>query len=726
MNSTNQSRSLCYHSHSVIAARTCVHALVAIVLVTASTRADDEASPRKSLDPATAAILIQSGGGRLVIPDLKALSHEVADVLCEFTGDLLLDGVTEIDETVAASLARHTCESWYSSVNWVRGNVQYPILTLNGVKELSDDAAAALAQHPGRVEIQGLRKLTSFALATKLASHAPATDATKPSVPDGWNPATNPEAMDALSHHAEQVRLDQLFYQPGNPLYLDNVESLTGQLAAELSRHGGFLSLNGLKVLPEDVAVALGRHSGGLSRNGLATISEKVTEALAASDGRLSLSGVASLSDQQIECLSEHEGKLQLDGMRSLSDRQATLLAKHAGDISLGGLTECSAAALKAILNKPKAADSWICLDGLRVLPDELAGVLGSCQCRLSLCGLRAISPAVAASLAAAPAAVRLNGITEMSAAIADSFAGKDQAVDLDGLRGLTEDLADSLADHRGPLSLNGVQSLSRDVAMALSNHEGPLSLKGLTAIEDDVAIALFRSETPIALAGLAGIKESGATAAAGHLDTVARGFNRRLRTMSLERNADINDLVEVEDEETGRVKLGVRIRVDTRIREMNESERPDGPTALTPEVARLLAACDGPLILDHLNTLSADVARQLARHRGTLSLNGLRTIDDGTAAALGDHRGRLVLAGIYTLSEKSALALCRHKDLGGKSRQHEKQFGIDFMDRNDEDCDLQVPGLVYVVTERAANAVESRTGLGFLEDSFEPLPTGE
>jgi hypothetical protein len=310
---------------------------------------------------------------------------------------------------------------------------------------------------------------------------------------------------------------------------------------------------------------------------------------------------------------------------------------------------------------------------------------------------------------------------------IAQCFAGKDKALDLGGLRDVPAELADALADHRGPLSLDGVQSLSRDAAMALSNHEGPLSLRGLSTIEDDVALALFRSETAIALAGLTGIKEAGARALASHLDTVARGSNKNFRRMGLERNADINDLVEVEDEENpGYVKMGVQIRIDNRVREMNEAEQPDGPTVLTPEAARLLAACDGPLILDHVKSLSADTARQLAKHRGTLSLNGLRTIEDGTASALGDHRGRLLLAGVYTLSEKAALALCRHKDLGGKSRQHEKQLGIDLMNRNDEDCDLQVPGLVYVITEKAANALENKTGLGFLEDSFEPLPTGE
>ncbi len=702
-------------------------ACVAFLMGGMSVLAQNAATAHKPLDPAMAAFLVQSGGGRLVIPDLRVLSPEIAEILGQFPGDLLLDGVTEIDEDVAASLASHICESWHSSANWIRGNVQYPILTMNGVQELSDDAAAGLAEHPGRIELRGLRTLTSLPLATKLASHAPATDATKPQEPKNGNgnPFSN-GYVDALSDHAEQVRLDRLFYLPGNPLHLDHLGSLTAPVAAELARHRGFLSLNALKVLPDKVAIALGRHSGGLSLNGLTALSEIAAEELSAGDGGLSLCGVASFTDQQLEFLAEHEGELRLDGIRSLSDRQATLLAKHEGSISLGSLTEVSSAALTALLSKPKAADSWIRLDGLRSLPAEVAGVLGGCECNVSFCSLPTISPAVAASLAAGVGAVRLNGITTLPPEIAQCFAGKDKALDLDGLRTLPLELADSLADHRGPLSLDGVQSLSRDAAMALSNHEGPLSLRGLTGIEDDVALALFRSEMPITVGSLDGIKETGAKAVAGHLDAVSRGFNRHLRKMGLERSADINDVVEVEDEETGGVALAVSVRIDTHFREMNEAERPDGPLVLTPEVARLLAACDGPLILDHLETLGADAARQLAKHRGTLALNGLRTIDDATASALGDHRGRLVLAGIYTLSERAALALCRHKDVGGKSRQHEKQFGFYFNDRNDADCDLQVPGLVYVITEKAANALENRTGLGFLEDSFEPLPTGE
>jgi hypothetical protein len=687
----------------------------ALLLAAVPALADDAATPQKSLDPAMAAFLVQSGGGRLVIPQLKVLSPEIADILCQFPGDLLLDNVTEIDEAVAASLARHTCESWRACVRWIRGNVRPPALTLNGVKDLSDDAAAALAEHPGRIELRGLRKLASLPLATKLANHAPSTNDTNPGV-RAWK---EDKYLDALMFHAEQAQMDKLFFLPGNPLHLDNVASLVPTVVSELARHRGLLSLNGLKTLSDESAAALGRHMGGLLLDGLTVLSNAAAEELAGSDGRLSLSGVTSLTDEQLEFMSAHEGELQLDGIRSLSDHQAAILAKHTGSISLGGVTEASPMVLTAILNKPKAVDAWIRLDGLHSLPDELAGVLGGCGCSVSLCGVRTISPATAASLAASSGAIRLNGITEMPSEIAQCFSGKDNALELNGLQKMPVELADALADHRGSLSLDGVQSLSRDVAMALSNHEGPLSLAGISTIDDDVAVALFRSETPIALAGLKDLKEAGAKALATHFNSVAGGYNKRRRGTALS-----EQLKAYPELRPALLELG---ESRGRVRERSEAECPDGPAALTPALAASLAAYDGPLTLNHVTTLDAAAARQLAKHRGKLSLKGLRTLDDDTASALGDHRGRLELAGVYTLSEKASLALCRHKDVSGKSRLLSGVPSERALRRaTDDDWDLQLPSIVYVVTERAANALENRTGLEFVEKSFEELPTGQ
>ena len=224
---------------------------------------------------------------------------------------------------------------------------------------------------------------------------------------------------------------------------------------------------------------------------------------------------------------------------------------------------------------------------------------------------------------------------------------------------------------------------------------------------------------------------KAGAQALARHLDSVSREYNRWRREAGIALittprlvGQSIPDVAA--QQEANGANTSERSEYQAFAREMNAAECPDGPTTLTPELAGLLAAYDGPLMLDHLKKLETETARQLAEHRGTLSLRGLRVIDGVTASALSDHRGQLDLAGLYTLGERAALALCRHKDLGGKPRTRESREDDEGDGRHEEDCDLQVPGLVYVVTERAANALEKKTGLGFLEDSFEPLPTGE
>lgn len=708
-----------------MAAGSCCSLLAFAMLDFPCVSADAPAESVKPLDTTAVQSLVEGGASRLTLPNLKTVTPEIADILSTFQGDLTLGGITTLDEAAAGRLAGHTCESWYSSL---KGNVPYPALVMDGIKELDDAAADAIAEHPGRIQMEGLRKLSSLSLATKLASHRPETADTKPKVPENANFFRNPELMDALSYHSRQVLLDKLFFRPGNPLRLDRLKSLSGPIAGELSRHRGFLSLDGLESLPDDVAVALGRHSGGLSLDGLTTLSDAAVEELSASDGMLSLCGIESFSDEQMRHLSEHEGDLRLDGVRRLSDAQAAMLSQHEGGISLGGLTEASTGVVASILKKRTTPGSWIRLDGLRSLPDDLAEALGRCECSLSFGGLKTISPALAASVAGTPGAIRLAGVIRLSPEAAMAFGGKTKEIMLDGLREMPVDLADALGDHRGPLSLDGLKSLSRDAAMSLSNHDGPLSLGGIEALDDDLALVLFRSETPIALAGLKKMTKAGARALAGHLDAVSATYNLWRREAAIElmtsprlEGQPIAALAAQQEAKGSRLSDQSAYRRFTR--EMNAAECPDGPTVLTPELAALLAAYDGPLILDHLTSLDTETARQLAKHRGMLSLRGLRVIGSATAAALSEHRGTLDLAGLYTLGERAALALCRHKDLGGKPRT---RLSREDDGRHEDDCDLLVPGLVYVVTERAANAIEKKTGLGFLEAAFEPLPTGE
>jgi hypothetical protein len=83
--------------------------------------------------------------------------------------------------------------------------------------------------------------------------------------------------------------------------------------------------------------------------------------------------------------------------------------------------------------------------------------------------------------------------------------------------------------------------------------------------------------------------------------------------------------------------------------------------TSLTPEVASVLARCEGVLRLDGLSKLSFESADSLARCGGDLSLNGLINLTPEIAIALANLRGSLHLGGVTKLSPEVATALVGH-----------------------------------------------------------------
>jgi hypothetical protein len=157
----------------------------------------------KELSPAIAAELAQnrgeevyrnqSGGGRrdgapsiLRLDNLESLTPEAAEALASHEGVLVLNGLTTLDPSVAASLAKRV------------GNRKLGhkgTLALNGVTALSPVAAAALATFPGELVLKGVTEMsaeTAAALAkhegrlhlTGLTTMSPATRAALQSHPD--------------------------------------------------------------------------------------------------------------------------------------------------------------------------------------------------------------------------------------------------------------------------------------------------------------------------------------------------------------------------------------------------------------------------------------------------------------------------------------------------------------------------------------------------------------
>jgi hypothetical protein len=386
---------------------------------------------------------------------LETLTIAQAALLAARAGDLSLDGLTEISDEVAEILSHHVGGS----------------LSLNNITTLSE-TAAALARHEGDVDLQALTRLTSEALAAKLAIST-----------DLWNLAEiTPEAARVV------VAADSPWSM------FDGLEDLSVETAAAFAHSRSTLSFGGLRALSDDVATALVPHEGCLCLGGLAALSVDTARILAQHKGPLKLDGLVSLDDEVVEVLSRHVGELGLDGVTNLSVTAACALAAHAGPISLGGLHTLSTAAAKALASH----DDLLSLNGMATIADDTARELAKHAGGLSLGGLATLSDAVAQSLSRFRGWVLiLDGLRSLSpkhaAMLARHKAGGayDSGLSLGESKGMSAEVAAGLAPFHGRLFLDGLEELSDSAAAHLATHQGGLWMQGLTTLSAAAAEVL-------------------------------------------------------------------------------------------------------------------------------------------------------------------------------------------------------------------------------------------
>jgi len=237
-------------------------------------------------------------------------------------------------------------------------------------------------------------------------------------------------------------------------------------VAESLSKHKGWLNLNGLTTLSDAAAESLSRHEGCLSLLGLTALSDAAAESLSKHDGFLGLDGLVTLSDAAAESLSKHDGDLHLDGLATLSDAAAESLSKHERELHIHGLTTLSDAAAES-LSKYKQKN--LSLPGLETLSDAAAESLSKYKGNLSLNSLETLSDAAAESLSKHTGDLNLDGLTTLSDAAAESLSKHDGLLSLDGLETLSDAAAESLSEHVGSLSLHGLRELSDAAVVSLS-----------------------------------------------------------------------------------------------------------------------------------------------------------------------------------------------------------------------------------------------------------------
>jgi mono/diheme cytochrome c family protein len=293
--------------------------------------------------------LVPRIGGEL--PELQSLTPEVAKVLAQARGHLVLNGLTSLSDESAQALTEKAQN---------RGN-----LYLNGLTEITPATARLICQREGDLYLNGLKTIPV-------------------------------EVLQALAEHKS----------PGyaRPIvYLDGLSSLSDEAAAVLATwekwSGELPALTGLSDKSAAALAASRKFKGSLPAVKL--LSAQSARALAQRKGNLSLDGLAALSDDVAQALADHQGgTLSLNGVTSLSDRATAALAQHQGRLSLGGLTSLTAGQAQTLA---RYKGDWLLLDGLTTLSDEAAQAIAQRKGVLSIVGLKTLSEEGAHALRANP-----------------------------------------------------------------------------------------------------------------------------------------------------------------------------------------------------------------------------------------------------------------------------------------------------------------------------------
>ncbi len=647
------------------------------------------------------------------------VSPEVATVLAEFRGEVLILGLRSLSPVVARALAKSR-----AATVW-----------LHSVTAVTPEAAAAIAEVPGDLVVSGLVKLESVPLARKLARRqaalslpylreiSPEVAAALAETPRGLTLAAltdaSPEVQAALAKTAASLSLPSLESLDSLPL--------TRKLAAGYSSSVLLPGLRKLSVEQAEVIAAVERRFflGGTFLP-LAVMSEEVATVFANNPlaGRLTL-GAGPISDSAFKILVDSPVRIELPDTASLSDEQVRIMAAAVDRVPGGpfgtrskfsvpmlttldsallaetllrsadglfGVTSISPAAAEALGRIPEAAadkpDVGFNFPSLAELTPETARLLMNRRWAGISLGAREAAPGTVRRMVRQSSNVSL-GLTAITPEVAAAFGEMaSDTVNLGGgtlafprLSELSPEAARALvtALNRGEevptfgglnrtpqLFIGGrglagiAPPLTPALARELARYRGRLSIAGLRGeLSPEAAAALQAYRGPsIDLSGPAIDRLSPETAA--ELAKIPVKLDLPLRVL---------DSVPLAKKLAGQSSLSLNdltVLSDEAAQALARHERDlslNGLTTLSAEAAKALSQHQAlGLRLNGLTTLSEEVAKALAQSKGFLSLNGLTKLPDDAAQALAQYQGSLSLNGLTTLSADTAQSLGQHQ----------------------------------------------------------------
>ena len=229
-----------------------------------------------------AAKLLSQHSWPLYLNGLKSLSLSTAKLLSNHKGDLHLDGLITLSDSVADALSKHSGNLTFANLTAISDATAKALckykgnLGLNGLKDLSDAAAHALSKTKGELMLDGLTNLN-----------------------------------DSPGHLA---LVEKFSIQECNVSF-PSLTNLGDKIAFSLSKHRGWLGLDGIKNLSDLAALALSMHQGNISLDSLVYLND--------SPGHLALT----------DKLRKQDWILNLGGLKKISEVAAKLLSKKIGGI---------------------------------------------------------------------------------------------------------------------------------------------------------------------------------------------------------------------------------------------------------------------------------------------------------------------------------------------------------------------------------------------------------
>lgn len=355
----------------------------------------------------------QSFKSFLTLPNLKELTPEVAKELAKAKGELSLPALTSLSTESAAEFAHH------------EGS-----LILANLASLSAETAAALAPQKGLLSLRVNNP--SPETLQGLARH------TGVMVLEGFTTLSDEQAA-ALSNC--QCRLN-----------LKNVTTLSATQASALAKIPFDLDLPELVQLDLDAQNNFALHTKPLTVANLTQLNSlNFATKLAATSHRIDLHYVTTMSNECLQALVKSPEQLVL-GLTSISPEQAAILVEHQGSLVLDRVSELPPAAIELLIKRT----GKLSLGALTTLNDAR------------------LARAIAASK---PSFIRLNQLKQLDDEVARELISAKCSLLLNGLTNLSDETAAVLGEHQGNLSLQQVSNISEKAAHSLAKHSRMLRL---------------------------------------------------------------------------------------------------------------------------------------------------------------------------------------------------------------------------------------------------------